>query len=317
MTEDQQSCSQRRKQPVDALQLGPRKRPSAADPLVHYGRHFGRTVHALCNFQALLTNGILRMGELAETPEENFTAEEWREHRIFQELLKSVAGLEERLMQGGDDEVDVIAELLTKGASGARGDDTKSLKGSVLDWITPKGQNLVPPLARNMKIDCGFHHERTGALLCPAGLDWSHSETKAKLQSGEIIVTGDQWPLFLYADYHYDSKDPWNGLFRSALLAYKHVFTSPSSVDREPKATRSGNALTDSERFYNSILDIFEDPDEKQEVDDLAVWWNRQIFPSYSTAQCPLVKNSALARIREKRAQIKEASVTDGGSGNA
>ena len=87
--------------------------------------------------------------------------------------------------------------------------------------------------------------------------------TKAKLQSGEIIVTGDQWPLFLYADYHYDSEDPWNGLFQSALLvcvryqlsvtsevlrteldlqAYKHVFTSPSSVDREPKATRSGNA---------------------------------------------------------------------------
>ncbi|KAG2129163.1 hypothetical protein DEU56DRAFT_915282 [Suillus clintonianus] len=362
--DDQQSCGQCRKQPVDALQLGPRKRPSAADPLVHYGRHFGRTVHALCNFQALLTNGILRMGELAEIPEENFTNEERREHRVFQELLKSVAGLEERLIHSGDDEVDVVAELastipfsylfkLTKGASGARGDDTKSLKGGVLDWITPKGQNLVPPLARNVKIDRGFHHERTGALLCPAGLDWSHSETKAKLRSGEIMVTGDQWPLFLYADYHYDPEDPWNGLFRSALLvcAYKHVFTSPSSVDREPKATRSGNArihgmtritlpsiayiatqvrfaltsspvfsrtdtVTDSERFYNSILDVFEDPDEKQEVDDLAVWWNRQIFPSYSTAQRPPVKNSALARIRERRAQMKEASVPDSSSGD-
>ncbi|KAG2103042.1 hypothetical protein BD769DRAFT_1630920 [Suillus cothurnatus] len=343
----EKSCGQRRKQ-VDALQLGPRKRLSVTDPLVHYGRHFGRTVHALCNFQALLTNGILRMGELADTPEENFTAEERREHRIFQELLKSVAGLEERLMQGGDDEVDIVAELLTKGASGARGDDTKSLKGSVLDWITPKGQNLVPPLARNVKIDRGFHHERTGALLCPAGIDWSNPETKTKLRSGKIIVTGDQWPLFLYADYRYDPEDPWNGLFQSALLvcAYKHVFTSPSSVDREPKATRSGNArihgmtrvtlpsvayiatqvrfaltsslFTDSERFYNSILDVFEDPDEKQEVDNLVVWWNRQVFPSYSTAQRPLAKNSALARIREKRAQMKElVSVPDGGSGSA
>ncbi|KIK34358.1 hypothetical protein CY34DRAFT_98146 [Suillus luteus UH-Slu-Lm8-n1] len=351
MSEEQQSCGERRKTPVDALQLSPRKRPAATDPLVHYGCHFGRTVHALCNFQALLTNGILRMGELAEIPEENFTAEERREHRIFQDLLKSVVGLEERLMHGGDDEVDVVAELAS--ASGARGDDTKSLKGSVLDWITPKGQNLVPSLSRNVKIDRGFHHERTGALLCPAGLDWSHSETKAKLQSGEIVVTGDQWPLFLYADYHYDPEDPWNGLLRSALLvcAYKHVFTSPSSVDREPKATRSGNArihgmtritlpsiayiatqvrfaltsspifshtdtVTDSERFYNSILDIFEDPEEKQEVEDLAVWWNRQIFPSYSTAQRPLVKNSALARIREKRARAKETLVRDGGSGD-
>ncbi|KAG2045968.1 hypothetical protein BDR06DRAFT_840534, partial [Suillus hirtellus] len=147
---------------------------SAMDPLVHYGHHFGRTVHALCNFQALLMNGILRMGELAGIPEENFTAEERREHRVFQELLKSVAGLEERLMQSGEDEVDIVAELAS--ASGARGDDTKSLKGSVLDWITPKGQNLVPPLARNVKVNRGFHHERTGALLCPAGLDWSNSE---------------------------------------------------------------------------------------------------------------------------------------------
>ncbi|KAG2115417.1 hypothetical protein BD769DRAFT_1673191 [Suillus cothurnatus] len=34
------------------------------------------------------------------------------------------------------------------------------------------------------------------------------------------------------------------------------------------------DTVTDSERFYNSILDIFEDLEEKQEVDDLAVWWN-------------------------------------------
>ena len=65
---------------------------------------------------------------------------------------------------------------LSKGTSGARGDDTKSLKGAVLDWITPKGQSLVPPLACNVKADRSFNHEQTGALLCPAGLDWSNPE---------------------------------------------------------------------------------------------------------------------------------------------
>jgi hypothetical protein len=45
------------------------------DPLVHHGRHFGRTVHALCTVSALLNNSILRMGELAEQPEETFTHE--------------------------------------------------------------------------------------------------------------------------------------------------------------------------------------------------------------------------------------------------
>jgi hypothetical protein len=151
------------------------------------------------------------------------------------------------------------------------------LKSAILDWITPRGQPLIPPLARNVKIDRGFHHERTGALLCPAGLDWSNTEydsdslshttfltsfrVKDKLRSGELVVSGDQWPIFLYNGYTYDSEDPWNGLFRSSLLvsvsicpstfdigcsllfkAYKHIFTSPSSVENEAKATRSGNA---------------------------------------------------------------------------
>jgi hypothetical protein len=82
------------------------------------------------------------------------------------------------------------------------------------------------------------------------------------LRSGELAITGDQWPIFLYAGYTYDPEDPWNGLLRSNILvsvsqfsppsqlvidtqplqAFKYIFTSPSSVDKEPKATRSGNA---------------------------------------------------------------------------
>lgn len=45
-----------------------------SDPLIGHGRHFGRTVHALCNVNALITNGLLRLGELADEPDESFTA---------------------------------------------------------------------------------------------------------------------------------------------------------------------------------------------------------------------------------------------------
>jgi hypothetical protein len=55
----------------------------------------------------------------------------------------------------------------------ARADDTKGMKSAVIDWITPVGENLNPPLSRKVKSTRGFHHERMGALLCPAGLDWS------------------------------------------------------------------------------------------------------------------------------------------------
>jgi len=65
---------------------------------------------------------------------------------------------------------------IQKGISTARSDDTKSLKGVVLDWITPRETALHPPLSRNMKTNRGFHHAVTGALLCPAGLDWNDTE---------------------------------------------------------------------------------------------------------------------------------------------
>ena len=119
------------------------------------------------------------------------------------------------------------------------------MKGAVIDWITPKGQSLNPHIPRNAKTGRGFNHERTGALLCPAGLDWAHTEyvlsellsrfsfksfplrTKSKLVNGQIQVAGDQWPVFLYANYMYDPEDPWNGLLRSGLL----VSVSLSIID--------------------------------------------------------------------------------------
>ena len=70
----------------------------------------------------------------------------------------------------------LIASQLRKGVSGSRGDDTRSLKSAVLDWIIPQGQALSPPLTRNKKDDRGFKHETTGALLCPIDLDWSNAE---------------------------------------------------------------------------------------------------------------------------------------------
>jgi hypothetical protein len=101
-----------------------------------------------------------------------------------------VPGLEQRLVESSDDDDVVrITELVSysfygtsyyspvgkiqKGVSGARADDTKSLKGAILDWIVPRGESLYPVLSRNVKMDRGFHHERTGSLLCPAGMDWS------------------------------------------------------------------------------------------------------------------------------------------------
>ncbi|RDB25046.1 hypothetical protein Hypma_007811 [Hypsizygus marmoreus] len=299
----------------DALQMGPRKKARISDPLVHHGRHFGRTVHALCNVHILIVDGMLRLGELANEPEESFTYEQRRAFRVFRQLLNMIPELDDRLINGGGEEAEGVARHIQKGVSSARSDDTKSLKGAILDWISPIDEPLCPPIHRNQKFNCGFKHDVTGALLCPVQLDWSDPQVKDALSSGELAVPGDHWPVLLYAQCKFDPEDPWKGFLKNRILvlAYKHIFTSPSSVEKEVKATRSGNArihgmtkvtcpsiayvatqarfalssssvfsrtdtVTDSERFYNSLLEFLEDNEEQQNVDELLVWWNRYVL---------------------------------------
>jgi hypothetical protein len=101
-----------------------------ADPLISHGRHFGRTLHAFCNIQTLLTNGLKQMSQSANEPEETFTpkcviilsfchlfnsvvSRQQREHDVFQALLKMVPGLEERLAEGIEGDVATIAEMVS------------------------------------------------------------------------------------------------------------------------------------------------------------------------------------------------------------
>jgi hypothetical protein len=69
--------------------------------------------------------------------------------------------------------------------------------------------------------------------------------------------------------------------------------------------------VTDSERFYNSILDLLNDPEEKEEVDELLLWWNQQIFPAYTKSERLPSENSVLTRIHAKCAESRAVAVTD------
>ncbi|KAG1843452.1 hypothetical protein DFJ58DRAFT_717779 [Suillus subalutaceus] len=225
---------------------------TSSNPLVLHGRHFGQTVFALCNYPALLTTGILRLEELQDSAIEDYPAE------VFMSLIDSYPGLLDCLMNGEEEDIIHLGELLGKGAAGVRGDNTKTLKSAVLKWLVPRGQAVIPPLSRNIKSDRGFNHEVTGALLCPAGLDWSNAETKQSLESSETAVCGDQWPMFIYAGYE----------------VFKHIFTSPSLVNREPKATRSGNAYLHGMKCVTRGSLAY-DPNESEEVTDLMTWWTQ------------------------------------------
>ncbi|TEB32503.1 hypothetical protein FA13DRAFT_1628327 [Coprinellus micaceus] len=286
------------------------------DALVHHGHHFGRTIQLFSNFSNLLREGILQEQrlqahnlDLGDLPEE-----ERKEHEVFIQLVRLSPFLIERLFSSDRTNEDILysADALGRGASGARADDLKTMKTAVIGWITPEGGVLIPPLQRNVKTGRGFYHETTGSFLCPTDYDWSDPRVKAALRSGSLVMTGLHWPRFLYQGLKVNPENAWDGLFRSKimLLAYKHIFISPSAASGESRATRAGNAQihgmthvtpasiayvatllrfslshwnifnrndknADSERFYAGILDFLEDPQEQTEVDELMKWWNR------------------------------------------
>ncbi|KAH6911914.1 hypothetical protein BKA70DRAFT_1422633 [Coprinopsis sp. MPI-PUGE-AT-0042] len=261
-----------------------------------------------------------------------------KEHRIYTSLLALSPTLEERLCTGSEQELFHIADMISKGASSARSDDTKSLKSVIIDWITPLNGALVPPLQRNIKTDRGFHHPRTGELLCPVDLDWNDVQIREQLRSGELIPTSEQWPRFLYENQFYNEDDPWEGLLRGGLLvsqgatcdtvlqratSWHENVTIPSiayiaaqvrfALLSSPVFSRTDLA-TDSESFYASIITLLEDPEEREEVHLLLAWWDRQVFPRQVNTR-PAHEDSVLSKIKERWRRLKELAL-NGGDGN-
>ncbi|KAH9916549.1 hypothetical protein B0H21DRAFT_781955 [Amylocystis lapponica] len=312
------------KQRQSALALAPRKRPM---------------IHAMLSVTALVENGLVREVELAEGGEDDLTrysAEERREHIIFRKLVALVPELTSATATG--DYLDTVASI-QHGMDGARADDTKGLKEPMIDWITPMGGQLNPAIKRNKKAERGFQHDVTGALLCPVELDWDNDEVKVGLCIGELTVAADSWPSLMYRDNAYDPENPWKGLLRGKLLvtAFKHIFTSPTSVDDGSRATRAGNArihgitsvtpgsiayvatqvcfalssaevfsrsdtAMNSAGFYDVLLELLTDEEDKEEINVLFAWWNHQVFPnSFAIQARVLTATSALARIRAAR----------------
>ncbi|RXW13507.1 hypothetical protein EST38_g12348 [Candolleomyces aberdarensis] len=329
--------------------IGPQRKIAKTSKLVSYGRHFGRTVHTFCNLQALITEGQNRINELTlrGVGPEHLSPIEQRDHLIFNKLVNMIPELEDQLWHENTTAEDKkhIADMVQKGVKGARADDTKGLKSALVDLVTPLNGVLRPPLSRGNKNGRGFLHEETGRYLCPTDYEWSDQSVKQKLRLGELIPTPDQWPIFLYEGLKFNPEDPWEGLLKGHLMvqAFKYIFTSPSSVDGDARATRSGNAalhgmkrvttaslvyiatlvrfslsnsaaftlhdkVMNHEAFYQGLLAFLSDPHEKDEVNKLLTWWNELIFPGQSVVGPRRVpRTSALASLQERRQKILRA----------
>ncbi|KAI0349323.1 hypothetical protein OH77DRAFT_1465554 [Trametes cingulata] len=208
----------------------------------------------------VITSGLLR------DPEENpqaYSALENRHYASFQALVKLVPAFALKVDSddGSPEELqrwmDEFAACLQIGVSGAKSDDTRSLRGAVIDWLKLDFPADTVDLNSDTKVSRGFRNEVTGRLLCPVMLDWKDENVRTQSVNRTATVSGDpvngsHWPSFLYASGLYDENLPWVGFLMGEYLlrTFRHIFTSPSSAkgtDELPddiRATRSGNAAS-------------------------------------------------------------------------
>ncbi|KAL6303257.1 hypothetical protein BKA93DRAFT_914146 [Sparassis latifolia] len=144
----------------------------------------------------------------------------------------------------------------------ARSDDTSSMKTAIVVWlrkdIAASGKDIHP----KRKPGRGFNHPVTGALLCPAALDYMDAGVQQALKEHTAtingrLIDGTDWPAFIYSGT-YNPDLPWVGMLRGPLLVrtFIHIFLSPSLANSDDedlhdenldagspnRSTRSGNA---------------------------------------------------------------------------
>ncbi|KIK73736.1 hypothetical protein PAXRUDRAFT_20542 [Paxillus rubicundulus Ve08.2h10] len=209
------------------------------DTYIHRGRAIRRLVVLYDNIEDIISeydrqqefaaeNAHLDLSELETTQDQD------RLYSSFQELLIFLPWMKKIILHCNVNELEDICKQLRKGADGARGDNTASLKQDVVVWLTDLFHPIEPPLRSTTKDDRGLVHDITGKLICPAEYNWVLQSVKDKVHNRDplYLVTAHSWPLFLYENYVFDQTDAEQGLFCSTLLvkAFKFLFTSPSSV---------------------------------------------------------------------------------------
>ncbi|KAG6904583.1 hypothetical protein DXG01_008876 [Tephrocybe rancida] len=244
--------------------------------------------------------------------------------RVYRSLLSLIPQLED--FHSGASLIR-ISQLISRGVHDARLDDAEALRDKIFSWLFDAFGDDALGLEGMDKERRGFKHSLTGSLLCPVNLAWDDPQTREAIRSGAYKGQMWGWPSFVYAwGSEIDGNEDWNGLFRSPLLvaAYKHVFTSPSSLfaqmqlssktqpgDRciygmthvTPRsiayiamhvrfALGSERLLTledafriSSRKFYELTIDFFDKFSNNIEMHELLLWWDKQVFPATETSE--------------------------------
>ncbi|KAF7974702.1 hypothetical protein HWV62_11485 [Athelia sp. TMB] len=209
---------------------------SAEIAQINMGRGLRRIVDMFADPRDLVSENDRREELLANGKEVESTPEQDTTYRSYMELIKRVPLLKHLLEQGEEEAISQLYRNLRKGSDMARGDDTSKLKTATVGWVDTLFGVSSPPLRPGTKHERGLDNDHTGRLICPAEYAWDDTD---KIREGDpdFQVTAHSWPNFMYADYQCDPEDVEKGFLKSHLMAFKHIYTSPSSANASDDAS--------------------------------------------------------------------------------
>ncbi|KAJ7118069.1 hypothetical protein C8R44DRAFT_738026 [Mycena epipterygia] len=152
-----------------------------------------------------------------------------------------------------------VCAKIMEGINGSRGEDANTLKKYIINWLTVDPTvALDPPLQPGVKINRGWSHGVTARLLCPAKR-LPNDATYEAIVNGDITVTGNNFPRFLYPDdWVYEQHHLMDQIFEGHLLprVAKCILQGPATALKVAGAHRGnrGNAARIGARVINARL---------------------------------------------------------------
>ncbi|KAG6835803.1 hypothetical protein H0H93_014549 [Arthromyces matolae] len=219
-------------------------KPDASVFYGSYGRKYARVGDIFNRIETIAELGIKYevSGALAvaDCDGDRHLLESWK-------ILKDIIpGFSDDMVMLRKDKVtrNLVFAKINSGCNDVRSEDTNSLKVAGLSYLLKyKSDSIHPNIDKTNKSLRGWTHPQCAAALCPMELP-ATQETFANIEAGNIAVTADQFPRFLYPDGHvYDQSDVYSGLFRGhfCFRVAKHIFQGPSSAHEVPGWTRGKN----------------------------------------------------------------------------
>ncbi|KAI0716915.1 hypothetical protein C8Q76DRAFT_617430 [Earliella scabrosa] len=143
----------------------------------------------------------------------------------------------------------VYAKYINNRASAARGDDLGKITTRAIHYIAelPEFENRWPPKTSQHleKGERGWNSVITGYMLAPQDkidqFDADPPKFCHDVRMGEIVVSADDLPYFLYDQSLASKTDPLAGFLRSQFLLriFKCIFTGPSSANSRGASEKS------------------------------------------------------------------------------